>query len=331
MVSIIIPVYNAEARLRACVDSVLAQSFRDFELILIDDGSRDRSFEICQDFARQDPRVRAFTQENSGVSATRNRGLSLARGEYVEFVDSDDTIRPQMVEKLVTALEQDGADLAVCGITRQFPDHQEMITPLFEGVTAVSRLQQDYPDVLGSFVLYSPVNKLYRREKIRTGFSPELSLGEDFVFNLQYLRGAGTLVFLRENLYVYLVSEGSLAKKYRPDGIDIAERLYREGLDFCRDAGLTQPAVRDLTLNFLNALFYGLSDLYFFTDGSAGEKRRAMTEIVRRASVRQALGSAEMPQRRQHLAQQLLQHNHLTAFHLMLSAQARLRRHSARS
>ena len=331
MVSIIVPVYNAEQRLPACIESILAQSFRDFELILINDGSPDGCLEICRRYERQDSRVRVLDQAIAGVSRTRNRGIENARGEYVEFVDSDDCIAPDMVEKLVKALESAHADLAVCGILRRFPDHEETITPLISGTVEVSRLQEQYPTVFSNFALHSPVNKLYRREKIREFFSPALSFGEDCTFNLAYLRTAERIVFLQENLYYYLDSPTSLIRTFRPDRLETAQWLYRNELEFCRSVGLTQPATRDLSRNLLDTVFYALGDLYCTTDRTGAEKRRLMTAVVGSDAVRQALDSVEMPQRKQHLAQQLLRHNHLTAFHLMLSAQARLRRHSARS
>lgn len=109
--SIIIPVYNAERTLAQCLDSVLGQSCRDFELILINDGSRDASLDICRDFARMDQRIRVISQPNRGPGAARNAGLEIARGTYVQFVDADDLLLDGASEKLIQALR--GTDLVI--------------------------------------------------------------------------------------------------------------------------------------------------------------------------------------------------------------------------
>lgn len=99
MVSIIVPIYNAEQYISKCIESILAQTYRDFELILVDDGSTDMCGKICDEYAKQDSRVHVIHQENKGVSAARNAGISLAKGEYIMFVDSDDFITENMLEK----------------------------------------------------------------------------------------------------------------------------------------------------------------------------------------------------------------------------------------
>ena len=114
-ISIIVPVYNVEKYLRKCLDSILAQTFSDFELFLVDDGSTDRSGEICDQYAQSDPRIRVIHQENAGQAVARNRALDVMQGEYVAFVDSDDFIHPQMMEVLLKHAERTNATISVCG------------------------------------------------------------------------------------------------------------------------------------------------------------------------------------------------------------------------
>ena len=109
-ISVIVPVYKAEAYLHACIDSILSQTFSDFELILVDDGSPDNCGAICDDYAARDSRVRVIHQENQGQAAARNRALAAAKGEWVCFVDSDDAVHPQMLERLRQAAAESGAD-----------------------------------------------------------------------------------------------------------------------------------------------------------------------------------------------------------------------------
>lgn len=115
-VSVIVPVYNAEKTLRACVDSVLAQTTSDYELILVDDGSRDTSGSICDAYAEQDARIRVIHQKNAGVSAARNAGMDQARGEYLLFVDSDDSIEPEMMDTVRSYAASESCDAVISGL-----------------------------------------------------------------------------------------------------------------------------------------------------------------------------------------------------------------------
>ena len=117
-VSIIIPVYNAENFLARCVDSVLGQEYTDFELLLIDDGSKDKSGAMCDAYAASDSRVRVFHKENAGVSAARNQALSEARGTYIQFLDSDDWMTPDSTKLLVRAAEENDCDLVIADFYR---------------------------------------------------------------------------------------------------------------------------------------------------------------------------------------------------------------------
>lgn len=121
-VSIIVPIYNAEATLRRCVESVLGQEYTDFELILADDGSRDGSGAICDAFARSDGRVRVLHKENSGVSDTRNQAMAMARGRYLQFLDADDWITPNATKLLVRSAEEHRCDLVISDFYRVVGD-----------------------------------------------------------------------------------------------------------------------------------------------------------------------------------------------------------------
>ena len=117
-VSIIVPVYNAGAEIKRCVDSILTQEYQDFELFLMDDGSTDSSPRILDEYAEQDERVRVYHKENSGVSDTRNQAMRLARGEYIQFVDADDWISSDSTKLMVRAMQESGADMAIADFYR---------------------------------------------------------------------------------------------------------------------------------------------------------------------------------------------------------------------
>ena len=196
-VSVIVPVYNAEGVVSRGVDSILAQSYQDFELILVDDGSTDSSGAICDNYAQQDGRVRVIHQENAGVSVARNAGLNVAQGEWVTFVDSDDIVLDGFLESLVIAVNRDERiDLAYCGYA------------IIDGSTSIKTYRsatyigkEQLHDVLSSTkLLYrcSPWAKFFRRSIITDNglqFDENLTISEDRLFLYQYLihvRGVAT-------------------------------------------------------------------------------------------------------------------------------------------
>ena len=126
LVSIIIPIYNVENYLEQCIISVVHQTYKNLEIILVNDGSPDNSGKICDDFALMNKRIKVIHKMNGGLSSARNAGIDIAKGEYLGFVDSDDTIEPFMYEKLMTAIKRDWTDLAVCAINYVFENGKKL-------------------------------------------------------------------------------------------------------------------------------------------------------------------------------------------------------------
>lgn len=181
--SIIVPVYKVEKYLPRCIDSILAQTFGDFELILIDDGSPDGCGRICDEYAKKDKRIVVIHQKNMGVSAARNAGLDIARGRYIGFVDSDDWIEPQMYEVMMDAIRENGADMAVCGV--RYADEDGKFTRadrLSEGVYTRAGLLEDVfamPNKLGG----GCCNKVFDASKIASvRFKVGMTIAEDALY-----------------------------------------------------------------------------------------------------------------------------------------------------
>ena len=181
--SIIVPVYKVEKYLPRCIDSILAQTFGDFELILIDDGSPDGCGRICDEYARKDKRIVVIHQKNMGVSAARNAGLDIARGRYIGFVDSDDWIEPRMYEVMMDAIRENGADMAVCGV--RYADEDGKFTRadmLSEGVYSRNGLLEDVfamPNRLGG----GCCNKVFDASKIASvRFKVGMTIAEDALY-----------------------------------------------------------------------------------------------------------------------------------------------------
>lgn len=181
--SIIVPVYKVEKYLPRCIDSILAQTFGDFELILIDDGSPDGCGRICDEYAQKDKRIVVIHQKNMGVSAARNAGLDIAHGRYIGFVDSDDWIEPQMYEVMMDAIRENGADMAVCGV--RYADEDGKFTRadrLSEGVYTRAGLLEDVfamPNKLGG----GCCNKVFDASKIASvRFKVGMTIAEDALY-----------------------------------------------------------------------------------------------------------------------------------------------------
>ena len=216
-VSIIVPVYNAEKSLARCVDSILNQEFRDFELILMDDGSRDGSGEICDGYARADARVVVVHKENSGVSDTRNQAIARARGTFLQFVDSDDWLTADATKLMVRATEETGCDLVIA-------DFYRVVGEMVSRKGDIDADQVIGREAFVGFMMENPAdyyygvlwNKLYRRSLVEAHgirMDAKLSWCEDFLFNLEYVRYATTFYALRTPVYYYVKTKGSLVNQ----------------------------------------------------------------------------------------------------------------------
>lgn len=237
VVSIIVPVYNAEKGIRRCVDSILGQEFTDFELLLVDDGSTDGSPAILDAYAAADPRVSVIQKPNSGVSATRNMALDRARGEYIQFLDADDWITEDATKLLVRAARENDADMVIADFYRVVGDDVARKGQIGGDATSLSR--QEYADLMmkdpADFYYGVIWNKLYRRSIIEAHgvrMDETLNWCEDFIFNLEYVLHVSTVAVLRSPIYYYVKTEGSLVS--HTDLADVV-RMKRTVLGYYRD------------------------------------------------------------------------------------------------
>lgn len=207
-ISIIIPVYNTENYLKSCLDSVLDQSFTDFEVLLVDDGSKDASGVICDEYALKDSRVRVFHQANSGVSIARNLALLEACGEWICFVDSDDVILPDYLEDMVSAITED-----VCLVMANISDYR-MAGVIQEDIHLSGEPMARYILEHSVLNLSGPVAKLFNRNILLSNhisFPEDIRYGEDFVFFLKYLNCIEALTILKAINYNVSFRQGSLS------------------------------------------------------------------------------------------------------------------------
>ena len=238
LVSIIVPVYNAQSHLSRCLESICGQEYKNLELIVINDGSKDQSLPVCEEFRKKDSRILLVDKANSGVSDTRNLGLKLAGGKYVQFVDSDDYIAPDYTARLVEAAEKTGADLVISPYTMVIPAGASKPEQVLEkiqddlGVMHVARPPENREygflpegvydkDTFARRLMDKPAsyfysvlwNKLYRRDLLLAHdirFTSEMRWAEDLVFNMQYIQYAEVFVSIGQAGYYYVQNPQSI-------------------------------------------------------------------------------------------------------------------------
>lgn len=210
-ISVIVPVYKAEDYLHACVDSILSQTVSDFELILVDDGSPDGCGAICDDYAARDSRVRVIHQENQGQAAARNRALAVAKGEWVCFVDSDDAVHPQMLERLGQAAAESGAAMSMCRMLEAPEMPEDFSAPVEVSWELLSMEEESLVALFdaGDYPGWVACAKLIRRELVQSHpFCPG-RVYEDNEAVCHWIYGAKTVASIPHSLYFYRTNPGS--------------------------------------------------------------------------------------------------------------------------
>lgn len=214
LISIIVPVYNAEAYIKRCIESILNQTYKNIEIILINDGSIDKSGDICETYANVDNRIIVRHTENKGVSSARNLGISIANGKYIAFVDADDFVSPIMYENLHKALILYNANIAACRIKKynglifkKNKNDEIKVLNSLESMKFLLNLDNGYA--------CGPCNKLYKKDIVNK-FNEQLSIAEDLLFNFEiYLNNKKNTVFLEKDLYFASIRIDSASRKRR--------------------------------------------------------------------------------------------------------------------
>lgn len=233
-ISIIIPVYNSERYLNACLDSILGQTYQNFEIILVDDGSTDNSPVLCDQYMALDKRIRVIHQDNKGVSIARNNGLDLATGDLISFIDSDDTLDEDMYELLVKLFEENHADIAHCGYKHIVGEEVRLVHDTHKVI--VQQRDEALRCLVGGQLFAGGLwNKLYKRTLIgNLKFRVDLKDNEDILFNFELFCKAKTSVFADYAKYNYIAHINSSAcfvipdeKKIR-DSCQVNQYIYQE-------------------------------------------------------------------------------------------------------
>lgn len=282
LISVIIPVYKVEKYLCRCVDSVLEQTYTNMEIILVDDGSPDNCPVMCDEYARQDSRVKVIHQENAGLSGARNAGIDMAQGQWLAFVDSDDYLAADFLERLYQACVDTGSSLSVCrweyvrGET--IPEHGTGETRVYTGREMLANLY--VPD--GAYFVVA-WNKLYRKELFEDIRYPLGRIHEDEATTYRIYDKVRKAAYVDRSLYGYFVTPVSITRGFNPKRMDwvtaVAERL-----DFFEQKGYTElmvPGLQALADGSID-IWFGLRDQLPGSEKQQEEIRTLIREGLRR-------------------------------------------------
>lgn len=231
-ISVIVPIYNVEKYLNRCVDSILKQTFTDFECILVDDGSPDKCPKICDEYAKKDMRIRVIHKENGGLSDARNAGIDAAQGEYLGFVDSDDWIHPQMYEILYNSIVENNVKMSICRaeVADEKREFRRIENPHFEVYSGL--------DILVSEYSVSACTKLYHRSLFRNIRYPVGRLHEDAFVIYKLFFEAGDVAFTENVLYEYFINcEGITHSKFSLKRLEVLD-AEKEQCEFFKKLGI---------------------------------------------------------------------------------------------
>lgn len=210
-ISVIVPIYKVEKYLDRCIDSIINQTYKHLEIILVDDGSPDYCPQMCDEWAKKDNRIKVIHKINGGVSSARNAGLDVATGEYIQFVDSDDYLELDACETLINKIVNNNADIVVSAF-KSIGKHIKCIkTENF----STHKLMQAVQNLYKYGALNAVWNKLYKKDVINNiRFQEDMKYGEDLYFNLQYIKKCRTIVYTSQQLYNYVNTPGSVVHSF---------------------------------------------------------------------------------------------------------------------
>ena len=289
MISVIIPIYNAEKFLRECLDSIVRQTYSDLEIILVNDGSTDSSLDICREYAAKDGRILVVSQENKGQMAAWITGVGLSKGQYIGFVDSDDYIEDEMYEKMLAQTEKYDTDIVMCG-RRTFDTKSAVIGDLgmkeYYSEEEISEIHALVFPSLHNCISQARWDKLFKRELLIPNMERycrrTVRTMEDRFIVSSCLLHARTFSVVNEPLYNWRVTKNSSSKKARRELSEIVELLYTTQEQMLRDLGLLEKYRKRLELTRLDYMrMIIIRNLSRKNDLTLLEKKQMAEEILR--------------------------------------------------
>lgn len=275
MISVIVPIYKVEPYLKRCLDSLLAQTYTKFELILVEDGSPDRCGEICEDYARRDPRIRVIHKRNGGLSDARNAGLAAAAGEYIAFVDSDDWVSPDYLRVLLEVLETSGSEICECEVRRTAGEEDTEYGASPEK-TETYETEEALKELIYDRVFHQQVwNKLYKKRCLENVLFPVGKTNEDEFWTYRVFGNADRIAKTNQVLYYYFQRGGSImGETYNMRRLDALE-AKQERQEYIAFFHPTLAATAKINL-FTSCIYSGQMTLKYL---KGAQRRKAMVVI----------------------------------------------------
>lgn len=215
LISIIVPVFNAQNYIEKCIKSIICQTYIDWELLLVDDGSTDSSYEICKKYINK--KINVFHKNNGGVSSARNYGLKKSKGDYIVFIDADDYVDKNYLKNLYDNIRDN--DLVVSGYKEVYSNGKVNKRNFGEKNMTIEYIKNKFDELYLSNFFNSPFNKLYKKSLINCKFDENQTLGEDLLFNLQYIKNCKNINSIKNTDYNYVINNTSATNKYNSKAI----------------------------------------------------------------------------------------------------------------
>ncbi len=263
-ISIIVPVFNTERFLERCIESLLKQTIEDLEIILVDDGSEDKSSQICDEYLKKDRRIKVIHKKNEGLGLARNSGMKIARGEYITFVDSDDYVEKNIYQLMLKKIKKTDSDTCFCYFSRKnnankiIDDTLQDNYLLFENVNnfildMVGAPPNNYKDTIFDMSVCKGLfsNEIIKKHNIQFVSERKL-ICEDLIFEIDYLKYSKRVCIEKKPLYIYCENDGSLTHKYYSNRLSKEKELYS-----VIDKKLNKLFAREEYVNRLNRFFLG--------------------------------------------------------------------------
>lgn len=252
MISVIIPVYNSEAFINRCVDSILSQTFTDFEVLLINDGSVDASGEICDNYTTIDHRIRVYHKDNGGVSSARNLGLEYAKGEWIIFIDSDDWIKDNMFEDMYSKAIAENSDLVYADIINVFKDYSDILHIAQYDSCPKNMLNNFIKSPFSTVVGMMAKKRLYELNNIR--FPEGIKYSEDFYVAVRLMLFSQRVSFLSSSYYCYnRQNESSASVNYSHEHYSSVQWVYADTIDLFKKENQYDNYAEALSWKLLNS------------------------------------------------------------------------------
>lgn len=333
LISVVIPVYNAEDYIKRCLESIQKQTYGNLEIIVVNDGSTDNTQKVVKDTQQGDQRIKLIQKANGGVSAARNDGVAAATGKYVYFIDSDDYVENNIIEKLYKAISVQG-ELSVCGFTTVFMNKEDVPFSLYDSVSIISIEQylEKMSRYLYSVYYGSLWNKMYMTEVIKRNnlkFRKDISLAEDFIFNLDYLKYVKKVTMIPECMYYYYQgNEESLTKKSDPWYI---WEMARIRLAYCmekyHEMNMLESCKRNINTTVANELVGPTYDIINNREWDRKQTIRKLKELYQDTFTREAIKETQNPQMVHRIAKISLTAHSYYIFYILMKIWVKIQRY----